>query len=126
VATDERERLGEKLGGVSRATQNEWANKSDRALLARLRRAKQERLAKEKAERRTPRAFNRVLCAIDFGQSSLKHWISPAVSRTKMMPRSISCMCAQLSLFRWSVRLPRRPRSKENAHKKLVKQPAAI
>ncbi|HEY2484321.1 MAG TPA: universal stress protein [Candidatus Binataceae bacterium] len=72
MATDETDRLGEKLGGVSRAAQNEWASKSDRALLARLKRAKQERLAKEKAERRTPRAFNRVLCAIDFGQSSLK------------------------------------------------------
>jgi nucleotide-binding universal stress UspA family protein len=72
VATDERDRLGEKLGGVSRAAQNEWSSKNDRALLARLKRATQERLAKEKAERRTPRAFNRVLCAIDFGQSSLK------------------------------------------------------
>jgi nucleotide-binding universal stress UspA family protein len=72
VATDERDRLGEKLGGVSRAAQTEWASKSDRALLARLKRARQERLAQDKAERRTPRAFNRVLCAIDFGQSSLK------------------------------------------------------
>src|SRR5262245_56071274 len=57
---------------MSRAAQNEWASKSDRALLARLKRAAQERLAKEKAERRTPRAFNRILCAIDFGQVSLK------------------------------------------------------
>ena len=72
VATDERDRLGEKLGHVSSATQNEWANKSDRALLARPKKAGEERLAKEKAERRTARAFNRVLCAIDFGQSSLK------------------------------------------------------
>ena len=72
MATDERNRLGEKLGDRSRAAQNEWASKSDRALLARLKRAAQERLAKEKAERRTPRAFNRVLCAIDFGQGSLK------------------------------------------------------
>ena len=72
MATDERDRLGEKLGDVSSAAQNEWASKSDRALLARLKRAAQERLAKEKAERRTPRAFNRVLCAIDFGQGSLR------------------------------------------------------
>jgi nucleotide-binding universal stress UspA family protein len=72
VATDERDRLGERLGGVSRAAQKEWASKSDRALLARLKRSTQERLAKEKAERSTPRAFNRVLCAIDFGQGSLK------------------------------------------------------
>lgn len=72
MPTDERDRLGEKLGHMSSAAQNEWASKSDRALLARLKRAAQERLAKEKAERRTPRAFNRVLCAIDFGQGSLK------------------------------------------------------
>jgi nucleotide-binding universal stress UspA family protein len=72
VATDEKNRLGEKLGHVSSAAQNEWASKSDRALLARLKKAVQERLAKQKAERRTPRAFNRVLCAIDFGQGSLK------------------------------------------------------
>jgi len=72
VATDERNRLGEKLGQVSSAAQNEWASKSDRDLLARLKKAVQERLAKQKAERRTPRAFNRVLCAIDFGQGSLK------------------------------------------------------
>ena len=71
MATDERDRLGEKLGHMSSAVQNEWASKSDRALLARLKKAAQERLAKEKRERRKPRAFNRVLCAIDFGQGSL-------------------------------------------------------
>ena len=72
MATDERDRLGEKLGDVSSAAQSEWARKNDRALLASLRRAAQEQLAKEKTERRIPRAFNRVLCAIDFGQGSLK------------------------------------------------------
>jgi len=72
VAIDEKDRFGEKLGHVSSAAQNDWATKSDRALLARLKRAAQERLAKEKDERRKPRAFNRVLCAIDFGQGSLK------------------------------------------------------
>jgi len=72
LASDEKNRLGEKLGHVSSAAQSEWASKSDRALLARLKKAAQERLAKEKAERRPPRAFNRVLCAIDFGQGSLK------------------------------------------------------
>jgi nucleotide-binding universal stress UspA family protein len=72
VATDERDRLGEKLGEVSRGAQNEWASKSDRALLARRKKAAQERLAEEKSQGRTPRAFNQVLCAIDFGRSSLK------------------------------------------------------
>ena len=70
MASDERDRLGQRLGDVSRAAQNAWATKSDRDLLARLKKAAQERLAKEK--RRKPRAFNRVLCAIDFGQGSLK------------------------------------------------------
>ena len=70
MASDERDRLGQRLGDVSSAAQNAWATKSDRALLARLKNAAQERLAKEK--RRKPRAFNRVLCAIDFGQGSLK------------------------------------------------------
>ena len=71
MASDERDRLGQRLGDVSSAAQNAWATKSDRALLARLKKAAQERLAKEKRERRKPRAFNRVLCAIDFGQGSL-------------------------------------------------------
>ena len=72
MATDEKDRLGEKLGHVSSAAQNEWAAKSDRGLLAKLKRAAQERLAIEKSKRREPRAFNRVLCAFDFGRGSLK------------------------------------------------------
>jgi nucleotide-binding universal stress UspA family protein len=72
VATDERERLGEKLGHVSSAAQNERAIKSERDLLAGLKKAAEQRFAKEKSEPRAPRAFNQVLCAIDFGQGSLK------------------------------------------------------
>ena len=72
MATDEKDRLGEKLGDLSSAAQNEWAAKSDRALLAKLQRSAEERLAKEQNKRRTPRAFNRVLCAFDFGQASLR------------------------------------------------------
>ena len=51
VATDERNRLGEKLGDMSRAAQNEWASKSDRALLARL--GKLNREMTKKAEKLT-------------------------------------------------------------------------
>jgi nucleotide-binding universal stress UspA family protein len=72
VASDERDRLGQKLSDVSSGAQNAWATKTDRALLARLKKTAQERLAKETRERRKPRAFNRVLCAIDFGQGSLR------------------------------------------------------
>lgn len=70
MASDQKDRLGEKLAQVGSAVANEWASKSDRALLTKLKQAAE--LAKEKRERRTPRAFNRVLCAFDFGQGSLK------------------------------------------------------
>jgi nucleotide-binding universal stress UspA family protein len=72
MASDQKDRLGERLAQVGSAVANEWASKTDRALLTKLKQAAQERLAKEKTERRTPRAFNRVLCAFDFGQGSLK------------------------------------------------------
>jgi nucleotide-binding universal stress UspA family protein len=72
MASDQKDRLGEKLAQVGSAALNEWASKSDSVLLAKLKQAAQEQLAKEKRERRTPRAFNRVLCAFDFGQGSLK------------------------------------------------------
>ena len=72
MASDQKDRLGEKLAQVGSAALNEWASKSDSVLLAKLKRAAQEQLAKEKRKRRTARAFNRVLCAFDFGQGSLK------------------------------------------------------
>jgi nucleotide-binding universal stress UspA family protein len=72
MASDEKDRLGEKLGHLGSAVVNDWASKNDSVLLAKLKQAAQEQLAKEKHERRTPRAFNRVLCAFDFGQGSLK------------------------------------------------------
>jgi len=72
MASDQKDRLGEKLAQVGSAVLNEWASKSDSVLLAKLKRAAQEQLAKEKRKRRTARAFNRVLCAFDFGQGSLK------------------------------------------------------
>ncbi len=72
MPNDEKDRLGEKLRQKAAAAQNLWAARSDRELIARLKRAAEERLAKEKREKRKPRAFNRILCAIDFGKSSLK------------------------------------------------------
>jgi nucleotide-binding universal stress UspA family protein len=72
MASDEKDRLGENLAHLGSAALNEWASKSDSVLLAKLKQAAREQLAKEKQERRTPRAFNRVLCAFDFGQGSLK------------------------------------------------------
>jgi nucleotide-binding universal stress UspA family protein len=72
MTIDEKDRFGERLRSVGNAAANEWAAKSDRELLARLHREAAERLEKERREHRKPRAFNRVLCAFDFGQGSLK------------------------------------------------------
>ena len=69
---DEKNRLGEKLAAAAIAATNQWAAKRDRALLANLRRKIEERAAKDRKERRKHRAFNRILCPIDFGPSSLK------------------------------------------------------
>lgn len=69
---DEKNRLGEKLAAAAIAATNQWAAKRDRALLAKLRREMEERAAKDRKERRKLRAFNRILCPIDFGPSSLK------------------------------------------------------
>ena len=72
MAIDEKDRLGDKLQSRGTAAVNEWAAKSDRQLLENLRRGAEERLEKERQEKRQPRAFNRILCAIDFGRWSLK------------------------------------------------------
>ena|SRR5208283_4962757 len=69
---DEKNRLGEKLGAAGSAATNEWAAKRDRALLEKLRRDLDEQAAKERKDRRAPRSFNRILCAIDFESNSLK------------------------------------------------------
>lgn len=69
---DEKDRLGEKLAAASMAAINQWAARRDRALLAKLQREVEERVAKNRKERRKPRAFNQILCPIDFGPSSLK------------------------------------------------------
>src|ERR1700684_3999800 len=69
---DEKDRLGEKLAAAGMAAINQWAARRDRELLAKLRREVEERVAKNRKERRKPRAFNQILCPIDFGPSSLK------------------------------------------------------
>jgi hypothetical protein len=72
MASDQKDRLGEKLAQVGSAVLNEWASKSDCVLMTKPKQAAREQLAKEKRERRISRAFNRVLCALDFGQGWLK------------------------------------------------------
>ncbi len=69
---DEKDRLGEKLAAASSAAVNQWAARRDRVLLAKLRREVEERVAKDRKKGRQPRAFNRILCPIDFRRNSLK------------------------------------------------------
>src|SRR5579885_2970960 len=71
MANDEKDRLGERLREKGAATETMWASKSDRALLAKLKAEVEERIARDQRERRKPRAFNRILCAIDFAPNSL-------------------------------------------------------
>jgi len=68
---DEKNRFGDELNKIGSAKLGEWAAKSDRALIERLRREAEERIEKERREKRKPRAFNRILCATDFGKWSL-------------------------------------------------------
>ncbi len=72
MANDEKDRLGERLREKGSTAEKVWASKSDRTLLAKLKREVEERIAKDLRERRKPRAFNRILCAIDFGPNSLR------------------------------------------------------
>ena len=72
MAIDEKDRLGEHLARREKATEGVWAAKGDRELLRKLKKAAEEKAAREKKEGRKPRAFNRILCATDFGRWSLK------------------------------------------------------
>lgn len=72
VAINDKDRLGEKLKAAGAAAINQWAARRDRALLAKLRSEMEERAARDTKEKRKPRAFNRILCPIDFGRNSLK------------------------------------------------------
>ena len=72
MAMDEKDRLGEHLRNREKATEGVWAARSDSELLRKLKRAAEEKIAKAKKEGRKPRAFNRILCATDFGRWSLR------------------------------------------------------
>ena len=69
---NERDRFGERLREKEQAEEKLWATRGDRELLARLKKEVEDRIAKDQRERRKPRAFNRILCAIDFGPNSLR------------------------------------------------------
>jgi len=72
MAFDEKDRLREHLASRERAIEGVWAATSDRELLRKLKKDAEEKAARQKKEGRKPRAFNRILCATDFGRWSLK------------------------------------------------------
>ena len=72
MAIDDKDRLREHLDRRERAIEGTWAAGADRELLRKLKEAAQEKATKQKKEGRKPRAFNRILCATDFGRWSLK------------------------------------------------------
>lgn len=72
MAIDDKDRLGERLRTIGSATEKVWAAKGDSALLDKLRQEAKEQKVREKKANRTPRAFNRILCAIDFARASQK------------------------------------------------------
>jgi len=72
MTIDERDRLGDKLRNAGSAAIGQWAARSDRELLAKLKRETEKRLQNERNAKRQARAFNTILCATDFGQWSLK------------------------------------------------------
>src|SRR5215469_766418 len=72
MAIDDKDRLREHLDSLERAIEGIWAAESDRELLRKLKQAAEDKAAEQKKAGRQPRAFNRVLCATDFGRWSLK------------------------------------------------------
>ena len=72
MAIGEKDRLAEQLRIREQAAEGAWAAKDNRELLRKLKKAAEEKAAKQKKEGRKQRAFNRILCAIDFGRWSLK------------------------------------------------------
>lgn len=70
--THEKDRFGDKIKDAGSALTNQWASKRDRELLAELNRKAQEKATRERKAGRKPRAFNRILCSINFGKNSLK------------------------------------------------------
>jgi nucleotide-binding universal stress UspA family protein len=72
TASDEKDRYGDTLHHVARAREGQWAAQRERELLDRLRHQADERAAADQRQGKPPKVFNRILCPIDFEESSLK------------------------------------------------------
>lgn len=72
AASDEKDRYGEKLRHVEQGRENQWAAERDRELLARMRRQAEECVAAGQQQGKALKVFKRLLCPIDFEESSLK------------------------------------------------------
>jgi nucleotide-binding universal stress UspA family protein len=70
MASDEKDRSGDKLGDLEKARENESAAHRDRELLTKLRRQAEERTTAEPHQKQTSKVFNRILCPIDVEQDS--------------------------------------------------------
>jgi nucleotide-binding universal stress UspA family protein len=70
MTSDEKDRYGDKLRDLEKASENEWTAKRDRELLAKLRRQAEERATAEPQEKQPSKVFNRILCPIDVVQDS--------------------------------------------------------
>jgi universal stress protein A len=72
AASDEKDRYEDKLRHVEKAGEDQWAAKRDRELIAELRRQAEEPATTGRHQGKTLKVFNRILCPIDFEESSLK------------------------------------------------------
>jgi nucleotide-binding universal stress UspA family protein len=71
ASSDEKDRLGDRLANMRKVQETQWAAEQDRELLAKLRQAAEARATAEQQQRESAKAFNRILCPLDFGESSL-------------------------------------------------------
>jgi universal stress protein A len=72
AVSDQKDRYGDTLRDVERAREDQWARERDRELLAKMRSQAEERAATERREEKALNVFNRILCPIDFEESSLE------------------------------------------------------
>ena len=72
TASDEKDRYGDEMRLLDKARENQWAAERDNELLIKLRRQAEGRAATARHHGKAPRAFNRILCPIDFDENSFK------------------------------------------------------
>jgi nucleotide-binding universal stress UspA family protein len=71
AASDEKDRLGDKLRNLEKVREELWAAEQERELLGKLRQAAEARAAAEHQRTEPAKIFNRILCPLDFEESSM-------------------------------------------------------